>query len=531
MPAESPSVGTSDNAAGTPSLPPLASLKCFSCGAASLGPTDGVIYFGETIERVCAACVREQAPTPHHNIPATQTDMPGTRSSDRAIVFDLARLQGARRASRRCRATSSVTSSPSSASSSTPLPPVPDEPEPPLQSADDEHTSTTASKAVAIPKVGAGRKLEPVLQAKSVPVTTTHPWTTASTPSPPSPEPTHHNKKSEKSTEEPERPANPLLDVGRLRQRSKSRGPLYPGSIFRGTQRSGRSAYEVEIKIADVNFDDWTLSGYLTIEHLTDSHPHLTTFFDGEIIGPKYGFLTGQRFGASEVDDRRHWERFEQYLRPATKADIVRPEMLLRDPLPDKSRGETSPRERDFVFIRIKEKFLVPDHRQRDISGASFAGFYYAMVDMSPTMQPDEPSSPIIGRPGARRQSTTGTVNDSPRRMSTSLPTRPDMPRRSSTSGPRPDAPRRQSSSRPTPQAKEATIRGVSCALRFLANDSTTSTPSTKSPFRSSYSRMYLRAMREPLNCVRSSHPSSRKVWNVVKLYTRCILAVLHLMS
>jgi hypothetical protein len=31
----------------------------------------------------------------------------------------------------------------------------------------------------------------------------------------------------------------------------------------------------------------------------------------------------------------------------------------------------------DYVFMRWKEHFLVPDHRITTISGASFAGFYY----------------------------------------------------------------------------------------------------------------------------------------------------------
>ena len=31
----------------------------------------------------------------------------------------------------------------------------------------------------------------------------------------------------------------------------------------------------------------------------------------------------------------------------------------------------------DFVFMRWKEHFLVPDHTIKDINGASFAGFYY----------------------------------------------------------------------------------------------------------------------------------------------------------
>jgi hypothetical protein len=197
--------------------------------------------------------------------------------------------------------------------------------------------------------------------AKSLPAARTAPWATAPRTAP-------------APTRAAEIGPNPLLDVGRARARSDPRGCLYPGAVFRGTQRSGRSAYDVEIRLVDVSFAQSTCCGYLTIANLTDTHPELTTFFDGEIIGPKYGFITGQRFGATEVDDRRHWERFEPYLRGSTKADIVRPEMLLRDPLPNISRGETQARERDFVFLRIKEKFLVPDHTVRDISGASFAG-------------------------------------------------------------------------------------------------------------------------------------------------------------
>jgi hypothetical protein len=186
-----------------------------------------------------------------------------------------------------------------------------------------------------------------------------------------------------------------ILEVCKSRINSKGKGALHPGATFKGTQTSGRSAYEVEVKIAvrpflplisrlltdvqDVNLAESTVSGYLSIQHLTDAHPNLTTFFTGEIIGPEYGFITGSRFGASENDDMRHWGRFEQFRRPATRGDMVRPELFFRDPQPDRSRGETRPKDRDFMFLRIKERFLVPDHRVRDISGASFAG-------MSPQM-------------------------------------------------------------------------------------------------------------------------------------------------
>jgi hypothetical protein len=55
---------------------------------------------------------------------------------------------------------------------------------------------------------------------------------------------------------------------------------------------------------------------------------------------------------------------------------MVRPELFFRDPQPDRSRGEITAKDRDFMFLRIKERFLVPDHRVRDISGASFAGMF-----------------------------------------------------------------------------------------------------------------------------------------------------------
>ena len=39
--------------------------------------------------------------------------------------------------------------------------------------------------------------------------------------------------------------------------------------------------------------------------------------------------------------------------------------------------------ESDYVFMRWKEHFLVPDHTIKDINGASFAGFYYICFQKS----------------------------------------------------------------------------------------------------------------------------------------------------
>jgi hypothetical protein len=43
---------------------------------------------------------------------------------------------------------------------------------------------------------------------------------------------------------------NRILEVCKSRINSKGKGALHPGSTFKGTQTSGRSAYEVEVKIA-----------------------------------------------------------------------------------------------------------------------------------------------------------------------------------------------------------------------------------------------------------------------------------------
>lgn len=76
----------------------------------------------------------------------------------------------------------------------------------------------------------------------------------------------------------------------------RSLGVLFPGSSFRGYQKSANEekTYSVEVSIKDVDTSDSFLCGYLTIHNLTESYPNLTTFFEAEIIGPKYSFITGK---------------------------------------------------------------------------------------------------------------------------------------------------------------------------------------------------------------------------------------------
>ncbi|KAI0093669.1 vacuolar import and degradation protein-domain-containing protein [Irpex rosettiformis] len=162
---------------------------------------------------------------------------------------------------------------------------------------------------------------------------------------------------------------DPLDDITRLRVRSQGHQCLYPGATFQGTQKSGRNSYDVNVTIVDVDFTSSHLCGYLRIRGLTDDWPELTTYFDAEIIGSRYGFLT-RNWGATEQEDMIHWARFPAFRH--VRHEMKKPHLTIKDA------------DRGAVFMRWKEKFLVPNHRVQDISGASFAGFYYVCVDFNP---------------------------------------------------------------------------------------------------------------------------------------------------
>ncbi|XP_048348965.1 glucose-induced degradation protein 4 homolog [Sphaerodactylus townsendi] len=144
---------------------------------------------------------------------------------------------------------------------------------------------------------------------------------------------------------------------------------LYSGAKFRGQQRSKGNAYEVEVVVQHVDKENSYLCGYLKIKGLTEEYPTLTTFFEGEIISKKHPFLT-RKWDADEDVDRKHWGKFPAFYQYAKtfNSDDFDYEALKND---------------DFVFMRWKEQFLVPDHTIKDISGASFAGFYYICFQKS----------------------------------------------------------------------------------------------------------------------------------------------------
>ncbi|KAI7864202.1 vacuolar import and degradation protein-domain-containing protein [Spinellus fusiger] len=158
------------------------------------------------------------------------------------------------------------------------------------------------------------------------------------------------------------------VDLSEQRIQNSRLGALYAGSQFKGLQTCGTTSYEVVVDIQRVDLNESIMSGYLNIKGLTTEFPELTTYFEGEIIGPKHSFLT-RKWQTQQIIDRTHWERFasfEPYLSIFNRDDFV-----------------YDPTDKDFVYMRWKEQFLVPDHRVHSIDGASFAGFYYICYQRS----------------------------------------------------------------------------------------------------------------------------------------------------
>ncbi|CUS08704.1 unnamed protein product [Tuber aestivum] len=166
----------------------------------------------------------------------------------------------------------------------------------------------------------------------------------------------------------PESPFTPSLSYEFSSKRLLPSSPcsfLRSGSKFSGKQTSDRSTYEVHVELKHVDMAESFLCGYLRIQGLTEDHPTLTTYFEGEMIGDKYTFQTRRpEWGSSEKNDYQHWARFPAYRPLASKA----------------KRADFNYRgfeQKEHIFMRWKEYFLVPDHRVKQITGASFEGFYY----------------------------------------------------------------------------------------------------------------------------------------------------------
>ncbi|KAI9176126.1 hypothetical protein H9P43_006491 [Blastocladiella emersonii ATCC 22665] len=153
-----------------------------------------------------------------------------------------------------------------------------------------------------------------------------------------------------------------------------ARGTLHVGAEFEGFQQSNDCQYKVKVTVQNVDLHTSHMSGFLEIHGLTDAQPEITTYFDGELIGPRYSFLT-RAWDADEATDRAHWDKFPEFAAFAERFNA--------DGFALPNPGSSEARESgDVVFMRWKERFLVPDHRQTTVEGASFSGFYYVAMNV-----------------------------------------------------------------------------------------------------------------------------------------------------
>ncbi|OAF66668.1 hypothetical protein A3Q56_05585 [Intoshia linei] len=134
---------------------------------------------------------------------------------------------------------------------------------------------------------------------------------------------------------------------------------MHNGATFKGCQKSKGKSYDVKVTFQQVELEQSYLCGYLTINGLIQDHPQLTTYFDAEIIGPRFSFLT-RKWDSSEENDRKHWSKFAafNFSRNFNNDDFNY--MDHHDP--------------NNIFMRWKEHFLVPDINVSEVQGASYAG-------------------------------------------------------------------------------------------------------------------------------------------------------------
>ncbi|KAH3673492.1 hypothetical protein WICMUC_003598 [Wickerhamomyces mucosus] len=151
---------------------------------------------------------------------------------------------------------------------------------------------------------------------------------------------------------------------------------IKPGSKFKGSQKSGRSIYEVNVEFKSVDLNSNYLSGILKISGLTEFNPEIVTFFEADIISSKNSFFTSG--GGGDIDsgfinnelDLQHWSKFPKFnqLIPINSNPNYQHSNHLKFP---------------YIYMRWKEKFIYNDPNINSIQGASFAGFYYICLNQS----------------------------------------------------------------------------------------------------------------------------------------------------
>ncbi|KAJ2685120.1 GID complex subunit 4, VID24 [Coemansia spiralis] len=143
---------------------------------------------------------------------------------------------------------------------------------------------------------------------------------------------------------------------------------LYSGSKFSGTQSNGTRSYVVTVTLKYVDMGVPELCGHFTIRGLTNELPKLTTYFDAQIVGSSSNSFVTNQWDATVDTDRTHWSFFPAFRQHRNRFDCN--DFKYRLSMADK-----------YIFMRWKERFVVPNYKLSRISGASYDGFYYVCYD------------------------------------------------------------------------------------------------------------------------------------------------------
>lgn len=163
---------------------------------------------------------------------------------------------------------------------------------------------------------------------------------------------------------------------------------LRPNAKFVGEQQSGAARYDIKVELKTVDLMSLVVTGFFQISGLTDEHPLITTCFRGEIINNPlhrlefgqesarnghYSFITEHNsWGSFPKNDMDHWRKLT-----GSPPSMSEEELLQR--LQSIHSGK---RDTQYVYMRWKEEFLLPDLRVKLLKGASFEGFYYIVLNI-----------------------------------------------------------------------------------------------------------------------------------------------------
>ncbi|CAI5758164.1 unnamed protein product [Candida verbasci] len=159
---------------------------------------------------------------------------------------------------------------------------------------------------------------------------------------------------------------------------------LQPNSKFKGQQKSGDKIFQIKVEFKTVDLSNSLCTGFLQIYGLTDEFSEIITYFKGEIINNplnnsanvNYSFITeNKNWGSFPKNDYEHWKKLTN-----DESNLLS-DLQLIEKL-NKIKENQDDGSGHFIYMRWKEEFLLPDSRIKQISNASFEGFYYIVLNV-----------------------------------------------------------------------------------------------------------------------------------------------------